>query len=80
MERTTVFLDRLTLKRARQLARKEGKSFAAVVREALAAYIALRTGAGPEGSGLPAIAGQFASGHADTSADVDSLLWREPHR
>lgn len=80
MERTTVFLDRLTLRRARQLARKEGKSFAAVVREALAAYIALRTEAGSAARGLPAIAGQFASGHADTSAEVDKLLWREPHR
>jgi hypothetical protein len=80
MERTTVFLDRLTLRRARQLARKEGKSFAAVVREALAAYIAVRTEGGSAARGLPAIAGQFASGHTDTSAEVDSLLWREPHR
>jgi hypothetical protein len=28
---------------------------------------------------LPSITGQFASGHADTSARVDELLWSDPH-
>jgi predicted transcriptional regulator len=77
MERTTVFLDKLLLRRARQLARREGKSFAAVVREALAVYVA---SAERPASRLPGVAGRFASGHADTSERVDELLWQEPHR
>ena len=76
MERTTVFLDKSLLRRARQFARREGKSFAAVVREALAAYI---TGERRSRARLPSIAGQFASGHADTSERADELLWQEPH-
>ncbi len=77
MERTTVFLDRAVLRRARQLARKEGKSFAAVVREALAVYVANRTGSA---RALPSVVGQFASGNRTTSENVDELLWQEPHR
>jgi hypothetical protein len=77
MERTTVFLDKLLLRRARELARREGKSFAAVVREALAVYV---TSTDRPPSRLPSIAGSFASGHADTSERVDELLWTEPHR
>lgn len=76
MERTTVFLDRSTLARAKDFARREGKSFAAVVREALAAYIAApRRAAG----GLPSVSGQFASGQTDGSERVDELLWPDPH-
>ena len=76
MLRTTIFLDKNLLQRARQFARREGKSFAAVVREALAAYIAGET---RRTSRLPSVAGQFASGRSDTSARVDDLLWMEPH-
>lgn len=76
MERTTVFLDRATLRRAKVFARREGKSFAAVVREALAAYIALPARAP---GGLPSVSGQFASGQSDGSARVDDLLWPDPH-
>ena len=77
MQRTTIFLDKSLLHRARQFARREGKSFAAVVREALAAYI---TKERRETNRLPSVAGQFASGQSDTSARVDDLLWTEPHR
>ncbi|MGH7719433.1 MAG: CopG family transcriptional regulator [Gemmatimonadaceae bacterium] len=76
MRRTTVFLDQSLLKRAREFARREGKSFAAVVREALAAYVVAPRGAAGR---LPAITGQFASDHSDTSERVDELLWQEPH-
>lgn len=75
MRRTTVFLDEQLLRRARQFARREGKSFAAVVRESLAAYVS----GGRRGKRLPGLAGQFASGRADTSARVDELLWPEAH-
>lgn len=75
MKRTTVFLDDALLRRVRQTARREGRSFAAVVREALARYLA-----GPVGKRkLPSIAGMFDSGHADTSVRVDELLWKDPH-
>jgi hypothetical protein len=47
---------------------------ASLVREALAAYVAQPGGRMP----LPSITGQFASGHADTSARVDELLWTNP--
>jgi hypothetical protein len=76
MHRTTVFLDQGLLRRARQFARREGKSFAAVVREALAAYIAERR---TSAAGPPSIAGRFASGRSDTSAHTDELLWTDPH-
>ena len=70
------FLDASLLRRAKQFARREGKSFAAVVREALAAYI---VGPGGAAAGLPSIAGRFASGRTDVSERVDDLLWPQPH-
>lgn len=75
MRRTTIFLDEGLLRKAQQYARSEGKSFAAIVREAVTAYIAV----GHRRRRLPSIAGRFASGHADTSERVDELLWSEPH-
>lgn len=75
MRRTTIFLDEGLLRKAQRYARREGKSFAAVVREAIAAYIS----GGRKGHRLPSVTGQFASGHADTSERVDELLWSEPH-
>ena len=76
MQRTSVFLDKVLLRRAREYARREGKSFAAVVREALAAYIATPA---QSASRLPSVAGRFASGRSDTSERVDEILWSEPH-
>lgn len=77
MERTSVFLDKALLRRTREYARREGKSFAAVVREALAAYIATPA---QSSSRLPSVTGRFASGRSDTSERVDELLWSEPDR
>jgi predicted DNA-binding protein len=70
-----LFLDDQTIKRMQKLARARGVSFATVVREALARYVADVEPA----SGLPSIAGRFASGSTDTSTRVDELLWRDPH-
>ena len=78
MRRTTVFLEEPLLKRARQYARREGKSFAQVVREAIAVYLA-RGGERAAGSGLPSFAGRFSRGDRDTSVRVDELLWPDPH-
>ena len=72
MKRTTIFIDEPMLRRLKQKARAEGKSFAQCVREAVAAYVA------PPPSGrtrpLPSIAGMFDSGHTDTSERVDEIL------
>ena len=76
MKRTTMFLDEALVKRLQRVAQKQGVSTATVVREALAQYLASPRSAGE----LPSIAGRFASGHADTSARVDELLWRDPHQ
>lgn len=75
MRRTSLFLDDQLTKRLQKLARARGVSFATVVREALAQYLAAPGGA----DALPTIAGRFSSGKADTSEHVDELLWPDPH-
>lgn len=75
MRRTSLFLDEDLTALLQKAARKRGVSFATVVREALAAYVAGTAG----GTRLPSIAGQFASGSSDTSERVDELLWQDPH-
>ena len=75
MRRTSLFLDEQIIKRMQKLAQYRKVSFATVVREALAQYVMSESPAGE----LPSIAGQFASGSADTSERVDELLWRDPH-
>ena len=75
MRRTSLFLDEALLQRVKRAARLRGVSFATVVREALAIYLATPGG----GAGVPSIAGRFSSGTRDTSERVDELLWREPH-
>ena len=75
MKRTTIFLDEPLLARAQRLAAREGRSFASVIREALATYLDAR----PSTPGLPSVAGAFGSGFRDTSERVDELLWSDPH-
>lgn len=74
MKRTTIFLDESLLKALKRIASRREVSFATVVREAMAAYVAE-----PAATGVPMIAGEFASGTADTASRVDELLWRGPH-
>ena len=76
MKRTTVFLDEALLRRAMRKARSEGRSFAALVREAVAAYVA---GPAKGKRPLPSFTGMYDSGHTDTSERVDELLWTDPH-
>jgi hypothetical protein len=76
VKRTTVFLEESLLRRARQFARREGRSLAQVVREALAHYVGTAPG---NRRALPSVTGMFDSGHTDTSERVDELLWRDPH-
>ena len=75
MKRTTVFLGDKLHRELKRVARRQGVSFAMVVREAMSAYIA-----GPAVVGeVPSVAGRFASGETGTSERVDELLWRDPH-
>jgi plasmid stability protein len=70
MRRTTIFLDEPLLRRLRAAAEREGRSFAALVRDALTAYLD-----GPRaGRRLPSIAGRFAGGRPDTSERLNELL------
>ena len=76
MRRTTVFLEEDLLRRAMQKARSEGRSFAALVREAVAAYVAAR----PQGQRpLPSFTGIANSGETGISERVDEFLWTDPH-
>jgi hypothetical protein len=75
VKRTSFFLDESVLQALEAEAGRRGVSVASLVREALAAYVTNPGGRMP----LPSITGQFASGHADTSARVDELLWQHPH-
>jgi predicted transcriptional regulator len=77
MKRTTIFVPE-DLERDLQLyASRDGRPAASLVREALAEYIAHRR----EAHVLPAFAGQFDSGHADTAERHDALLFKTlvPH-
>ena len=76
VKRTTVFLDEPLIRRAMRMARSQGRSFASLVREAVAAYVA----GSPKGRRpLPSITGIADSGETDTSERVDELLWTDPH-
>ena len=71
MKRTTIFVPE-TLERDLQLyARRAGKPTAAVVREALAAYIAERPAAD-----LPSFTGAFDSGRSDTAERHEEILFQ----
>jgi len=80
MKRTSVFLDESLLRRAQDHADRQGTSFAQLVREAVAAYLAHGTGTAARAAGtLPAFAGRFASGEGETSERADQRLWQDPH-
>lgn len=77
MKRTTIFVPEALERDLRLYASREGRPTAAVVREALAEYIARRR----PGKALPSFAGAFASGHADTAERNEELLFTSltPH-
>ncbi|HKS06239.1 MAG TPA: CopG family transcriptional regulator [Gemmatimonadaceae bacterium] len=77
MKRTSLFLDEQLLRQLKRVAARRGVSFATVVREAMAAYVAAPAAGG---GALPSVAGKFSSGRSDTSARVDELLWKDPHK
>lgn len=76
MKRTTIFVPEALERDLQLYARREGKPTAAIVRDALAAYIAERPAAD-----LPSFTGAFDSGHSDTAERHEELIFRNlvPH-
>ena len=72
MRRTTIFLDDRLQRQLKQTARAEGRSVAAVVREALAQYVAAGRRA-PE-TRLPSLTGAYESGVRDTAERHEEIL------
>ena len=77
MKRTTIFVPEALERDLQLYARREGKPTAAVVREALAAYIADKQPAPV----LPSFAAAFDSGFTDTAERHDDLIFAKlsPH-
>jgi predicted transcriptional regulator len=76
MKRTTIFVPE-DLERDLQLyARRQGRPTAAIIREALTAYIASKQSS----SGLPSFVGAFDSGHTDTAERHEEILFRNLDR
>ncbi len=73
MKRTTIFIDEPMLRRLKQKARAEGKSFAQCVREAVAAYVAPPPPGGKHS--LPSWVGMFKGGPPDNASErVDEIV------
>ena len=77
MKRTTIFVPEALERDLQLYARRVGKSTAAVVREALAAYVAQRQPA----DRLPSFSGAFDSGLTDTAERHEEILFAglSPH-
>lgn len=75
MKRTSLFLDAKLLRDLKRAADRRRVSVAAIVREAVARYLAEPASE----TRLPSVAGKFASGKRTTASRVDELLWQNPH-
>jgi len=71
MKRTTIFVPEALERDLQLYARREGKPTAAIVREALAEYVARQTTRRRH----PSFAGAFASGRSDTAQQHEDLLF-----
>jgi hypothetical protein len=71
MKRTTIFVPEALERDLQLYAKRAGKPTAAVVRDALAAYITQQRPA------LPSFTGAFDSGHTDTAERHDEILFRD---
>jgi hypothetical protein len=78
MKRTTVFMPEELERDLYAYAKRSGKPAAAIVREAIAAYIV----GGANAAALPSFVGAFDSGHTDTAERHNELLFARlsPHR
>jgi len=72
MKRTTIFIPEPLERDLQVFARRSGKPTAAVVREALAAYLTQHQSS----AALPSFTGAFDSGHSDTAERHDEILFR----
>jgi hypothetical protein len=72
MKRTTIFVPEALERDLQLYARREGKPAAAVVRDALAAYLAKSRSAVE----LPSFAGAFDSGATDTAERHEEILFK----
>jgi predicted transcriptional regulator len=77
MKRTTIFVPEALERDLQLYARREGKATAAVVRDALAAYMAEKGRAAE----LPSFAAAFDSGFTDTAERHEEVLFKgvSPH-
>lgn len=77
MKRTTIFVPEALERDLQLYARREGKPTAAVVREALAAYVAQKRPA----TEMPSFAAAFDSGFTDTAERHEEILFKNlaPH-
>ena len=76
MKRTTIFIDEQIERELQGLARRRQRPVAAVVREAIQAYIVTETRQPPP---VPGFVGIGRSGRTDTSERHEALLWKDPH-
>jgi hypothetical protein len=74
MKRTTMFIDPQLERELQALARREGRPMAALVREAVAQYVAA---ARPRRSAGPGFVGVGRSGRADVAEKHEELLFAE---
>lgn len=72
MKRTTVFADEETLRRLREIAKRENATLAGVIRTALEGYVARRRRRRPRLS----LVGVGRSGRRDVAAHAEDLLAR----
>lgn len=74
MVKTTVYIDEITHRRLKQLARRQGRSQAEVMREALAAYVAQASLPRPKGIGA------YRSRRSHVAEKAEELLRRSARR
>ena len=79
MKRTTLFIDEQVERDLQAVARRQRRPVAAVVREAIAAYVTSAQDASPPAE--PGFVAIGRSGHRTTAARHEELLWKdlEPH-
>lgn len=75
MRRTQIYIDEALDQELRQAAAAEGRSAAAVIREALSAYLAARRGRPSTDDPILAMAGMFTGLPADAAVEHDRDLY-----
>lgn len=78
MRRTQIYLDEQMDGELRQRAAAEGRSAAALIREALNAYLAQRSSVAGDEDPIRALAGKFRGLPADAAGEHDRDLYGRP--